>query len=89
LFEVIDRHPQVHLVIFGHIHQELERSHRGVHYLGCPSTCIQFLPQSDKFALDETELGFRLINLYPDGTFQTQVERVAYAHQLDIAATGY
>ncbi len=89
LFKVIDRHPQVRLVVFGHIHQEFERSHCGVHYLGCPSTCIQFMPESNKFALDETELGFRLINLYPDGTFQTQVKRVAYAYQLDTAAKGY
>jgi Icc protein len=89
LFEVIDQYAQVRLVVFGHIHQELERSRRGVHYLGCPSTCIQFMPESQKFSLDKTEPGFRLMHLYPDGTFKTKVERVAYAHQLDTAAIGY
>lgn len=89
LFEVLDCHPQVRLVIFGHIHQEFKRSRCGVCYLGCPSTSIQFLPESKTFSLDETELGFRLINLYPDGTFKTNVERVAYPHQLDTAAIGY
>ena len=89
LFAVIDRHPQVRLVVFGHIHQEFDRSRHGVHYLGCPSTCIQFLPESKNFALDKTELGLRVINLYPDGTFKTKVERVAFAHLLDTAKMGY
>ncbi len=90
LLAVIDRHPQVCLVVFGHVHQEFERSRHGVRYLGCPSTCFQFMPESEKFALDKIEPGFRLINLYPDGSFQTKVVRVAYdAHQLDTAAVGY
>jgi Icc protein len=89
LFEVIDRHPQVRLVVFGHVHQEVERSRRGVRYLACPSTSIQFMPESEKFSLDNTEPGFRLMNLYPDGRFETKVERVAYTHQLDRAAVGY
>ncbi len=89
LFAVIDRHPQVRLVVFGHIHQEFSRLRHGVHYLGCPSTCFQFMPKSETFGLDSIEPGFRLINLYPDGSFQTQVERVAFSHQLDTAALGY
>ncbi len=89
LFETIARHPQVRLVVFGHIHQEFERSHRGVHYLGCPSTCIQFMPESKQFSLDKTDLGLRLINLYPDGTFKTKIKRVTYTHQVDTAAIGY
>jgi len=89
LLQVIDRHSQVRLVVFGHIHQQFERSRRGVSYLGCPSTCFQFLPESEKFALDKTEPGFRLINLYPDGRFDTKLERVIYPHQVDTALTGY
>ncbi|HEY9605812.1 MAG TPA: 3',5'-cyclic-AMP phosphodiesterase [Allocoleopsis sp.] len=89
LFAVIDGYPQVRLVVFGHIHQEFERSRQGVRYIGCPSTCFQFLPESEDFALDVREPGFRLIRLYPDGTFKTKVERVTFAHQLDTAALGY
>lgn len=89
LFEVLDSHPQVRLVVFGHIHQEFKRSRCGVCYLGCPSTSIQFLPESKTFLLEKTDLGFRLINLFPDGTFETQVKRVAYSYQLDTAAIGY
>lgn len=89
LFAVLDRHPQVKLVLFGHIHQEFNRQRHGVHYLGTPSTCIQFAPQSSNFSLDREEPGFRLLNLYPDGSWETWIERVNYPHQLDLAATGY
>ena len=89
LFAVLDRHPQVKLVLFGHIHQEFNRQRRGVHYLGTPSTCIQFEPRSSDFALDQEEPGFRLLNLYADGSWETKIERVKICCQLDLAATGY
>lgn len=89
LFAVLDRHPQVKLVLLGHVHQEFERERRGVHYLATPSTCIQFKPQSAKFALDTAEPGFRLLRLHADTTWETRVERVAFAGELDLAATGY
>ena len=89
LFAVLDRHPQVKLVLFGHIHQEYSQTRRGVQYLGTPSTCIQFEPQSTAFALDEEQPGFRILDLYPDGCWQTAVERSSYTHTPDFAAAGY
>jgi Icc protein len=89
LFAVLDRHPQVKLVLFGHIHQEFYRQRNGVHYLGTPSTSIQFEPHSSDFALDTEYPGFRLLNLYPDGTWESRIERVAFSHELDLAAQGY
>ncbi len=89
LFAVIDRYPQVKLVIFGHIHQEFSWQRQGVHYLGTPASSIQFKPQSSTFSLGQEQPGFRLLNLYPDGTWETRIERVAYAEQLDLTATGY
>lgn len=76
LLETIDRHPQVKLVIFGHIHQESVQERNGVRYLGTPSTCVQFAPQ-DEFTIDDRPPGFRLLYLHADGSFSTQVERVA------------
>ncbi|MDX2097698.1 MAG: 3',5'-cyclic-AMP phosphodiesterase [Leptolyngbyaceae cyanobacterium bins.59] len=89
LFAIVDRHPQVKLVLFGHIHQEFHRQRSGVDYLGVPSTSIQFEPQSTRFSLDSCAPGFRLLTLYSDGTWGTQVERVAYKCVLDLAAKGY
>jgi 3',5'-cyclic-AMP phosphodiesterase len=89
LFTLLDRHPQVKLVLFGHIHQEFHRQRRGVQYFGTPSTSIQFEPHSTTFALDHAHPGFRLLHLYADGTWWTTVERSQYQHKLDLAASGY
>jgi Icc protein len=88
-FEVIDHYPQVQLVLFGHIHQEFCCERHSVTYLSTPSTCIQFMPHSDNFALDDARPGFRLLRLYPNGQFETLVERVFFSQQLDFAAQGY
>lgn len=88
-FAVIDRHPQVKLVLFGHIHQQFQRQRHNVTYLGTPSTCIQFRSHSPTFAIDQKAPGFRLLKLYPSGIWETSVERVPYFHPLELAATGY
>lgn len=89
LFSVLDRYPQVKLVVFGHIHQEFQHQRNEVTFLGTPSTCIQFARESDEFALGQEPPGFRLIELYSDGTWMSQVNRVKFSHALDLAATGY
>ncbi len=77
---VCDRYPQVKLVVFGHIHQEFATVRRGVNYLGCPSTCVQFQPQSKEFTIDkQAQPGFRLINLFTDGTYNTEIVRAETA----------
>lgn len=82
---VLDRHHHVKLVLFGHIHQEYHRHRQGVDYLGTPSTCVQFQPQSSTFKLDNRFPGFRLLQLYPDGTWKTQVERIPVFRDSNIA----
>ena len=89
LFAVLDRHPQVKLVLFGHIHQDYSQTRHGVQYLGTPSTCIQFEPGSTEFALDEEKPGFRILHLYDDADWWTTIERSSYVPRLDLAATGY
>ncbi len=76
---IIDRYPHVKLVVFGHIHQAFEDQRRGVSYLGSPSTCVQFQPQVNKFAIvPQTQPGFRLFSLFPDGSYEIRIERVDY-----------
>lgn len=73
---VSDRYPQIKLVVFGHIHQEFAMARHGVDYLGCPSTCVQFQPQSQEFAIDKrSQPGLRLLNLFENGTYDTEVVR--------------
>jgi Icc protein len=74
---LISQFPNVKLVLFGHIHQELDQEIDGVRYLATPSTCVQFQPNSDEFAIDgDRTPGFRQITLFPDGTFTTRVIRI-------------
>lgn len=75
-FAIIDCHPQVALVVFGHIHQEFDARRYKVRYLGSPSTCFQFKLKSVDFVLDQAQPGFRLFALFPDGTYETRIERI-------------
>lgn len=89
-FAVIDHHPQVRGVLWGHVHQDFTSRHRDVLLLGSPSTCVQFLPGSDVFALDSLTPGFRWLELHPDGRIATGIERIAaYPSASDPNAGGY
>ena len=78
-FVIVDRYPQVKIVICGHIHQEFHQQRGSVSYLGTPSTCLQLLPKSHPIIVDQIPPGFRLLELAIDGTWNTRVERVAEA----------
>lgn len=89
LFTVLDRYQQVRLVLFGHIHQDFQHDRRGVRYMASPSSSVQFKPKCQQFTLDEIQPGFRLLWLYQDGTYKTQVKRVEFSYNLDLTAKGY
>jgi 3',5'-cyclic-AMP phosphodiesterase len=79
LFAILDRFPQVKLVVFGHIHHAFEQQRQAVHYMGTPATCVQLKPLSEEFTLDDQPPGFRLLRLYSEGRYETEVRRVAIA----------
>lgn len=88
-WRVLDSHDHVRLVLCGHIHQDFCYERRGVHYMSTPSTCVQFAPNSQNFAIEDIDPGFRLIELGSGGGFRTWVERVSIKRKLDFAAQGY
>ncbi len=63
-------------VVFGHAHQEVVGRLSGVPLWGVPSTCFQFLPESEMFSLDTQPPGYRWLFLEDDGNITTEVERV-------------
>jgi len=75
-WRVISRHPQVRGVLFGHVHQIFEGEYEGIRLFGSPSTCVQFKPDHDDFALDEESPGYRWLELLPDGNINSGVERI-------------
>lgn len=89
-WQVIDKHPQVKIVLWGHIHQELQQYRNGVQLLATPSTCIQFATASSKFAVEPLAPGYRWFELDTSGTFTTEVRRASqFEFDLDEKSTGY
>ncbi|OZH51687.1 3',5'-cyclic-nucleotide phosphodiesterase [Hydrocoleum sp. CS-953] len=89
LLNIINRYPQVKIVLSGHVHQEFDTEINGIRYLTTPSTCIQFEPKNPEFVLDKKSPGLRLLSLYPDGNYTTKIERADYIYEFDITASGY
>jgi len=71
---IIDANPHVKAVLWGHVHQASDRQRNNVRFLSTPSTCSQFLPGSDFFALDDRPPGLRWLELFPDGRIKTAVD---------------
>ncbi len=90
LFQVLDRHAQVRAVLWGHVHQEYAGRRGAVRLIGSPSTCIQFRPASDSFALDAVAPGYRWLVLHPGGGIDTGVCRLPELPDgLDLDSAGY
>lgn len=89
-WETVDKYPNVKAILWGHIHQELNDERNGVKLMASPSTCIQFLPKSEGFAVEDIAPGYRWLRLYPDGKIDSAVVRAEdYDFQLDMQSTGY
>ncbi|MFZ5956961.1 3',5'-cyclic-AMP phosphodiesterase [Pseudomonas knackmussii] len=90
LFAVLDRHPQVRCLLWGHVHQEFDQMRGDVRLLASPSTCVQFAPGSEDFCVDSLAPGYRWLRLYPDGRLETGVSRVTgIDFQVDYSVKGY
>lgn len=72
-FAVLDRHRNVRAVLWGHVHQTHAEERNGVKLLSTPSTCAQFLPRSDSFAIDRRPPGYRWLDLHADGRITSEV----------------
>ncbi|MBM7061205.1 3',5'-cyclic-AMP phosphodiesterase [Pseudomonas sp. UL073] len=90
LFAVIDRHPQVRALLWGHVHQDFDEQRNGVRLLASPSTCVQFAPGSEEFQVGSEAPGYRWLRLHADGRIDTGVSRVTgIDFEIDYSVTGY
>jgi len=71
--DIVDAMPQVRGILWGHVHQASDRHRDGVRLMSTPSTCAQFRPNSDDFAIDARPPGFRWIDLHRDGAIESEV----------------
>lgn len=89
-FAVVDRYRHVKGIIWGHVHQVFEIQRNGVKLMSVPSTCVQFKPHSQDFAVDSEAPGYRWLDLHADGRIDTGVSRVTRVEfTVDYSVKGY
>jgi Icc protein len=89
-WQIVDRFPQVKIVLWGHVHQKHDLTRNGVRLLATPSTCIQFTSGSTNFSVEEKAPGYRWFELQSAGDFTTEVHRALnFEFELDQNSTGY
>ena len=90
LAEVLAPFKHVKALLYGHIHQQVDSEWLGYQVMATPSTCIQFKADSNTFALDVVQPGWREIDLYGDGHIETRVKRIQQASFLpNMQVEGY
>jgi Icc protein len=75
-WRVLDAHAHVRAVAWGHVHQAYDGERKDVRLLGTPSTCAQFLPRSEQYALDSSPPAYRRVALHDDGRVQSEIRWV-------------
>lgn len=90
LIDCLAQDERVRGYIFGHIHQEFSTRLEEFEVFATPSTCFQFLPGSQSFALDSRPAGYRHLRLHDCGRIETKVHRVpGVPRDLDATTPGY
>lgn len=90
LFGLLAAYSGVKALLWGHIHQEVDRRRGGLRLLAAPSTCVQFAPGSEDFRADDLPPGYRWLVLHPDGRLETEVSRVrGVKFEIDLRQRGY
>jgi Icc protein len=72
-FATLDRHRHVRALLWGHVHQAFDGLRKGVRLLATPSTCTQFQPRADDFAVDDAPPAYRVLELRDNGTLSTDI----------------
>ncbi|MGR5236070.1 3',5'-cyclic-AMP phosphodiesterase [Vibrio alfacsensis] len=89
-WQIVERFENVKGILCGHVHQDMNVLYNGIRVMATPSTCVQFKPNSDDFALDVQSPGWRELELHRNGEISTQVCRLADGlFQPDFSSNGY
>jgi 3',5'-cyclic-AMP phosphodiesterase len=78
-WRIIEAHTNVRAVVWGHVHQAFEGKRGDVRLFATPSTGAQFLPKSDRYAVDSLPPAYRSFDLHADGRIDSQVHWVESA----------
>jgi 3',5'-cyclic-AMP phosphodiesterase len=86
-WRVIDTHATVRSVVWGHVHQDYDGKRGNVRLIATPSTGAQFLPKSDRYAVDSRPPAYRQFALHADGRIETRVQWVESQRSVQVAAS--
>jgi Icc protein len=75
-WRIIDAHAHVRGVVWGHVHQNYEGNRGKVRLFATPSTGAQFLPNSDRYAVDSLPPAYRRFELHGDGRIDSAIRWV-------------
>ena len=73
----LSQHRHLRGVLWGHVHQESQRSIGDVKWMSTPSSCIQFKPGSEEFTIDDRPPGYRRLDFHADGRIESSVYRLS------------
>lgn len=73
LLALLHDFPNARAVVFGHVHQACDMDLRGLRLIATPSTCSQFKPHTDEFAIDTRPPAWRVLRLHADGRIETRL----------------
>lgn len=85
VLSILQMHQNVQAYICGHVHLESTNQHNRLKLWTTPSTCWQFASDIDTFALSPLTPGWRWLELHPDGTIDTRVERLSMSQVAGIS----
>jgi Icc protein len=85
-WRVIDSHRHVRAVVWGHVHQAYDGRRGDVRLFATPSTGAQFLPKSDRYAVDSRPPAYRSFDLHADGRIDTAVHWIDSMPMVQAAA---
>ena len=72
----LENHKNLKLILFGHVHQEINTTHQHIQIYATPSTCYQFKPKTETMQYDKLSAAYRLVKISNNGTIESQVYRV-------------
>jgi Icc protein len=76
LLAVAEYFPQVKAITCGHLHQEMQTSYKHIAIFAAPASCFQFKPYATEFELDTLPPGYRIFELFDDGSLHSDCHRV-------------
>lgn len=74
LQQIIQRHPQIKAVVWGHVHCAWDYHDGHIHWLSCPSSYALFTIAATQFTpMASAGVGYRRLSLYANGNINSQV----------------